>query len=104
MAEATDLARLAEIVTERFDALSGQLRLAARHLLDHPDDVALGSMRELAHQAGLPPVTFVRLARALGFADFSELRALFQNQLRESGERTRFSGRARVLQRRSHDD
>jgi DNA-binding MurR/RpiR family transcriptional regulator len=61
-------------------------------------------MRELAHQAGLPPVTFVRLARALGFADFSQLRALFQNRLRESGERTRFSGRARVLQRRSHHD
>src|ERR1700741_1625761 len=98
MAEATDLARLAEIVTQRFDALSGQLRLAARHLLDHPDDVALGSMRELAHQAGLPPVTFVRLARALGFADFSELRELFQKRLRDGGNRDRFSGKARALQ------
>jgi DNA-binding MurR/RpiR family transcriptional regulator len=104
MSEMPDLARVAELVAERFDRLSGQLRLAARHLLDHPEDVALGSMRELANQAGLPPVTFVRLARALGFADFSELRQLFQNQLRDGGDGRGFSGKARALQRRGHDD
>jgi DNA-binding MurR/RpiR family transcriptional regulator len=104
MSDTRDVARLGELVAERFDRLSGQLRLAARHLLDHPVDVALGSMRELAQQAGLPPVTFVRLARALGFADFSQLRQLFQDQLRDGREGRRFSGKARVLQQRGHDD
>jgi DNA-binding MurR/RpiR family transcriptional regulator len=104
MEDVRDVARLAEVVAERFDDLSGQLRTAARYLLDHPDDVALRSMRELAQSAGLPPVTFVRLARALGFPDYSELRDLFQDRLRQRGGPERYSGKARDLQLRRHAD
>jgi DNA-binding MurR/RpiR family transcriptional regulator len=104
MAEARDFPALAGIVAERFDALSVQLRAAARHLLDHPDDVALHSMREIAQAAGLPPVTFVRLARALGFADYSELRDLFRDRLRDSVGARRYSGKARDLQLRGHGE
>jgi DNA-binding MurR/RpiR family transcriptional regulator len=102
MREVRDVPRLAEIVAERFDRLSGQLRTAARYLLDHPDDVALHSMRELAQAAGLPPVTFVRLARALGFPDYSALRDVFRDRLRHAGAPRRYSGKARDLQLRGH--
>ena len=65
--------RFAEIqsrVTALLEALPAQQRLAAKPLLDHPDDVALLSMRELARRAGVPPATMTRLAQRLGFEGF----------------------------------
>lgn len=88
---------------ERFQAdllavlpdLSAELRKAGRFLLDHPDDVALCSMRELAGRSGVTPTTFVRLARRLGFSEWAELRAPFAERLR--GGRTSFAARADAL-------
>lgn len=96
----SDLGQLSDHIGQRFEALSPQLREAARHLLEYPDDVALCSMRELSSAAVLPPVTFVRLARALGFASYAELRGVFQSALRKSGEAQRYSMKARDLQHR----
>ncbi len=103
MQKLPDLTQLAEQVSDRFGSLSPQLRKAARYLLDHPDDVALCSMRDLAQAAELPSVTFVRLSRALGFADYSELRAIFQNRLREGQQSKRYSRKARDLQLRGDE-
>jgi DNA-binding MurR/RpiR family transcriptional regulator len=100
MQKTPDLPSLADRIAGLFGSLSPQLRKAARYLLDHPDDVALCSMREVALAAELPSVTFVRLARALGFADYSELRAVFQNRLREGRQTKRYSRKARDLQLR----
>jgi DNA-binding MurR/RpiR family transcriptional regulator len=103
MSAVADVAQLSELVAEHFGRLSPQLRKAARYLLDHRDDVALLSMRELAQAAGLPSVTFVRLSRALGFADYSALRLLFQTQLREGKQAKRYSRKARDLQLRGDE-
>jgi DNA-binding MurR/RpiR family transcriptional regulator len=103
MTKVSDIGQLSDLVSARFDDLSPQLRNAARYLLDHRDDVALLSMRELAQAAGLPSVTFVRLARALGFVDYSDLRRLFQNRLRNGKERKRYSRKARDLQFRGDE-
>ncbi|MDA3919863.1 MAG: MurR/RpiR family transcriptional regulator [Salinisphaera sp.] len=103
MNETSDLARLSDHIGRRFEALSPQLKKAARHLLEHPHDVALRSMRELSAAATLPPATFVRLSRALGFAGYAELREVFQSGLRESGEAQRYSIKARDLQHRGDD-
>ena len=62
--------------------LSAELRKAARFLVDHPDDVALVSMRVLASRAGVTPTTLVRLGRRLGFEDWAALRKPFENRLR----------------------
>jgi DNA-binding MurR/RpiR family transcriptional regulator len=62
--------------------LSSELRKAARFLVDHPDEVALVSMRVLASRSEVTPTTFVRLARRLGFADWAALRKPFENRLR----------------------
>jgi DNA-binding MurR/RpiR family transcriptional regulator len=97
----TDLTALSALVAERFEGLSPQLRKAARFLIDHPDDVALRSMRDLALEVGVPAATFVRLTRALGFGDYAELRALFQEDVRGRGvSGQRYSGKARQLQSR----
>lgn len=62
--------------------LSSELRKAARFLVDHPDEVALVSMRVLASRSEVTPTTFVRLARRLGFDDWAALRKPFENRLR----------------------
>ena len=93
----------AELVANRFEDLSPQLRKAARFMLANPDDVALRSMRQLASQAGLSAATFVRLGRALGYRDYQELKLVFQLRMRERRMTadTGYLPRARQLQVRS---
>lgn len=85
-------------VLAQLPSLSAELRKAARFLVDHPDDVALASMRVLAARSGVTPTTFVRLARRLGFDDWAALRRPFENRLRAGG--TPFAARADALVQR----
>ena len=88
-------ARLEEV----FPSLSPQLRLAARYVLDAPDDIGLNSMRTVAAHAGVHPSTFVRLARELDFSGYAQFREPFRQRLRTHGDR--YSDRARNLQAQS---
>ena len=63
-----------DVFGDAIDRLSPQLRRAARFLSRHPDLVAMYSLRDLAKRAGVAPASFVRLARALGFPGYPELR------------------------------
>ncbi|MFV0410945.1 MAG: MurR/RpiR family transcriptional regulator [Paracoccus sp. (in: a-proteobacteria)] len=58
----------------RINDMPPQLRLAARYLIEHPQDVALHSMREMARRAGVQPATMTRLARFLGASGYEDLR------------------------------
>lgn len=80
----------------QLDALSPQLRKAAAFVLDHPGDVGLASIRELALAAGVKPNTLVRMAQALGFAGFDEFREPFRAGLRT--EPSPFQRKAQWLQ------
>jgi DNA-binding MurR/RpiR family transcriptional regulator len=89
-----------------FDGLSEQLQSAAKCLLDHPNEVALLSMRELAKRADVTPATMTRLAQKLGFDGFEQLRELYSNALRERPHTIEdsFKGRAEgLLARRNLD-
>lgn len=78
----TSFAAAQDRILEELPSLSTELRKAARFLLDHPDEVALVSMRVLASRSQVTPTTFVRLARRLGFGDWAQLREPFENRLR----------------------
>jgi DNA-binding MurR/RpiR family transcriptional regulator len=64
-------------LVERFSALPPRLQAAARVIADHPEQVAVRSMREMARRANVAPATMLRLAQALGFADYASFRAVF---------------------------
>lgn len=64
----------AEIIAA-FDRMPPQLQQAARHILAHPEDIALLSMREVARKAGVQPATMTRLAKHLGLAGYEAIRA-----------------------------
>ena len=55
-----------------------RLRQVAIFLWQHPGEVALGTISEVAAQAGVQPSTLVRFAQTFGFAGFSEFQDLFK--------------------------
>lgn len=62
--------------------LSPQFQAGARYLVDHPDEVAVSSMRSIAARAKVQSSALVRLAQQLGFAGWPELKAIFVERLR----------------------
>ncbi|WP_448113684.1 MurR/RpiR family transcriptional regulator [Mesorhizobium amorphae] len=76
---------MSELLVERFETMPPQLQVAARFVLDHPQDVALMSMREQASQAGVSHSTMMRLARWLGLDGYEDMRSLYARALRERG-------------------
>jgi DNA-binding MurR/RpiR family transcriptional regulator len=83
---------LTQPIVDAFDTLPPKLQLAARYILDRPDDVALLSMREQARHAGVPPATMTRLAQRLGFDGYDAVRALYAGAVRDGT--LDFAGRA----------
>ena len=68
-------------IAARHRALSGRLQQIAEFVLDHPTDVALGTVAEIAQRAGAPPSAIVRFANALGFRVFTEMQQVFRSRL-----------------------
>ncbi len=83
-------------MADHFNQMSPQVQSAARYVLDNADDVALLSMRQLAKAADVHPTTMVRLAQALGFEGFNDLKDVFQTRMRAAPDD--LVGRARGLQ------
>lgn len=98
---AMEHAPLGPQIVDQFDSLTPQAQAAARFVLEHPQDVALLSMREQARRAGVPPVTMLRLARQLGFADYNAFRQVHAQALRPGGKTAPFSERVPGLQKRA---
>ena len=61
-----------------------RLRQVAIFLWQHPGEVALGTISEVATQAGVQPSTLVRFAQTFGFAGFSEFQDLFKEHIKGS--------------------
>ena len=78
-----------------FSTLSPQLKRAARYVADHPDDVAVHSMRHIARAAKVQPATMTRLAQALSFVGYEALRDQYRHRV--TGE-AGFARRASQLQ------
>ncbi|MBN8943725.1 MAG: MurR/RpiR family transcriptional regulator [Rhizobiales bacterium] len=72
---------LRSAIAQRHGDLSGRLQQIAEFVLDHPTDVALGTVAEVAGRAGVQPSAIVRFARALGFGGFTEMQQVFRSRL-----------------------
>lgn len=81
--------------------LSGALRAAADYLVANPLDAVSRPLRTVSAQTGVSPATFSRLARALDYASFDELR----EEMRDKIDRkvNNFADRAGQLQK-AHGD
>jgi hypothetical protein len=90
-----------ERILERFSSLSPKLQAAARYVVDHPNEVVIQSMRNLAEVAGTKPATLVRLAQQIGFAGWLELKSAFTEDLGLHAQR--YGRRAGSLAARGQD-
>lgn len=105
-------AALTETITT-IDALRARLRRIAagsaprvaglaQWLLEHPEEIAFNSVRNLATRSGANANTVVRLAQALGFSGYDPCRRAVQDMLRKRADS--YSTRAGALYDRPHDN
>ena len=90
---------VAERIAAEFKALPDRMQKVGTYVLDHPEDVALLSMREQARRAGVPPAAMTRFAQRLGYTGYDELRDLFAASMR--GRVSDFGARAGELAARA---
>lgn len=78
-----DFAGLRARIAERATDLPRRLTQIAGFALDHPDEIAFGTVSSIAAQAEVQPSALVRFAQALGYQGFSELQEVFRSRLRD---------------------
>jgi DNA-binding MurR/RpiR family transcriptional regulator len=61
-----------------------RLRQVAIFLWQHPSEVALGTIGEVAEKAGVQPSTLVRFAQIFGYSGFSDFQVLFKEHIKGS--------------------
>ncbi len=93
---------LKDHLARHFSELSPQLQRAARYVSDHPEDVAMRSLRQVARKSGLTPPTYSRLARAIGFGQYEELRDSCRNEIQQM--RLSLADRAALLQKTNNEN
>lgn len=86
--KAATLEEFRELVSREDERLTPRMRDAARYALDHPNDVALNPVATLAAASKIAPTAFIRLAQALGFEGYSELKKLFRGPLQLAAKPT----------------
>lgn len=69
-----------------------RLRQVAIFLWQHPRDVALGTIVQVAEQAGVQPSTLVRFAQIFGYGGFSDFQTLFKEHIKGSRPESRVRG------------
>jgi DNA-binding MurR/RpiR family transcriptional regulator len=78
-----DFAGLKARIGERAGAMPKRLMQIASYALDHPDEIAFGTVASIAEQAQVQPSTLVRFSQAMGYQGFTELQEVFRSRLRE---------------------
>ena len=68
-------------ISAEYESLSKQLKVIARHIEKNSDHVGIEGIQELARQCGVQPSAVVRFAKHFGFSGFSELQAIFRENL-----------------------
>lgn len=78
-----DFAALKALIAERAAALPKRLIQIAEFALEHPDEIAFGTVSSIAEQAQVQPSALVRFSQALGYQGFSDMQDIFRSRLRD---------------------
>lgn len=90
--------RLNEHLREMLPQLPRALQVASTYMLEHPGDIATLSMRKVASNAGVSLPNFSRLAKALGYDTYGQLREVYRKQVQQN-DINEYHLRAENLQR-----
>lgn len=89
--------RVESLIKSSFSTFTPALQRAAQHIIDHPQDIAIKSMRQISKEAQVQPSTMHRLAVELGFVGYEAFRDIYRQWV--AGEAAGFTVRATNLQR-----
>ena len=78
-----DFQSLKNRIIERGASLPKRLTQVATYALEHPDEIAFGTVASIAVEANVQPSTLVRFSQAMGYQGFSELQEVFRSRLRD---------------------
>ncbi|KQS78985.1 hypothetical protein ASG25_10330 [Rhizobium sp. Leaf384] len=81
-----DLDTLKALMLARHADFPKRIATLAHYAVDHPDDIAFGTVASIAEAARVSPSTLVRFGQLLGYSGFSDLQSVFQQ-----------AGRARIV-------
>jgi DNA-binding MurR/RpiR family transcriptional regulator len=68
-------------IARRHPDFADRLKQIAEFALEHPTEMALGTVAEVAQRAGVQPSAIVRFAHALGYGGFTDLQQVFRSRL-----------------------
>ena len=71
-------------IEQKHASMPKRLREIGNFVLGHPEAIALSTLAELASETDIATSAFVRFAQTLGFDGFSQMQALFRQQVRSS--------------------
>jgi DNA-binding MurR/RpiR family transcriptional regulator len=101
-AEMNTYLHLNERLKELLPELPRALQVASTYMLEHPGDIATLSMRKVAGNAGVSLPNFSRLAKALGYDTYGELREVYRKQVQQN-DINEYHLRAEKLQKSGGD-
>jgi DNA-binding MurR/RpiR family transcriptional regulator len=78
-----DFESLKARILERGQSLPKRLTQVAAFALEHPDEIAFGTVASIAAAADVQPSTLVRFSQSMGYQGFSELQDVFRERLRD---------------------
>ncbi len=90
-----EAATIEDRISKSYAGLSDKLQVAADYVAENPIDVATRSLRSVASTSGVSPATFSRLARALGYDDYEQMRE--DGRVAMGRKMSSFSERAQAL-------
>jgi DNA-binding MurR/RpiR family transcriptional regulator len=80
-----DAPQTVDAFRERLLALNGKLprrlQQCADHVARHMDQIALSTVAQVAHGAGVPPSAMMRFCQIMGFTGYAEMQRLFRDVL-----------------------
>lgn len=77
-----DFDGLKELLISRREALPRRLAQVAGFALEHPNEIAFGTVASIAAQAKVQPSTLIRFAKSVGYAGFTDLQDVFRAPLK----------------------
>ena len=80
----TNYEGLRQEIARQHGDFSDRLRVIAEFALEHPTEMALGTVAEVAERATVQPSAIVRFANAIGYSGFTEMQQVFRNRLVDS--------------------
>lgn len=71
--------QLLEAIRTDFGSLSGQLKLIARYVEQHRDQIGLDRIQDVARHSGVQPSAVIRFAKRFGFSGYTEMQRIFRD-------------------------